>query len=471
MNLRRGAPIFLALVLACLLLPATTFGGGSGIRLWSNVTKADTVGIKVNMSGFPYERCAADVFKGARRASAPAVRTGKKGGARWSWLVPGNVRAGKWRFSVICTGGRRVHRASLSFHADAGIGPRSSGLWIRGSMHAGAAVQPGDPGGNGGGGGGPLYPVGQCTWWVALNRPDLPFFPKKSGDALNWAKSAAAKGFPVGEVPTVGSVAVFQPNQYGAGRYGHVALVTGVSQGEITISEANFRAKKRRGTRTIAWSGLEFIYRKDEPIGVTLLTPTTNAIAQGTIPVVASSNGVGVRFEVFSYADPSRKSSGHLVTIGDDTTPEDGFSINWDTTEIPNQGGPNGTSVRVNAVLLDAHGNPTSTSSSARVNVANFRLAGDQVYYPYYVVDTCDEGHCGLNVRSGPGYTEYPITGVKFDGEEVDIVCQAHGENYTGASGRSSDIWDKLLSGDWVSDYYVDTPQIGTLSPPIPACS
>jgi hypothetical protein len=34
----------------------------------------------------------------------------------------------------------------------------------------------------------------------------------------------------------------------------------------------------------------------------------------------------------------------------------------------------------------------------------------------------------------------------------------------------ASAVWDRLTSGDWVSDFYIDTPNIGTFSPPIPPC-
>jgi surface antigen len=465
-----------ALVLFGLCLaPPTANSGGSGIRLWSNVTKADTVGIRVNLGGFPNEECEAEIRKGHLSARVPrSVRTSRNGGARWSWQVPGNIDRGMWTFHVTCAGGRRIHKASTSFIADAGIGAPSKGLWIRKSMHAEAVRQPSAPKGNGGGGKDPLYPVGQCTWWVALHRPDLPFFRGAAGDALNWAKSAAEHGFLVGTTPAVGAVAVFQPNQYRAGRYGHVALVTAINGEKITISEANFRARAKNDTRTIDSSGLQFIYRKGNPPPlpqVSLDTPGANAILHGTVPVSAKSNAPAIRFAAYSYSNPAFRTSGHWQILGDDTTPGDGFSTSWDTTSIPNQGGPGGSSVIVSAVALDGNGSPTDTHSEVRVNVANSRSAGGQTFYPYYVVSTCDEGECGLHLRAGPGYTSYAITGKKYDGEEVDVVCQAHGETFTSEHGGSSDVWDRLTSGDWVSDFFVDTAERGALSPPIPLCT
>jgi len=37
-------------------------------------------------------------------------------------------------------------------------------------------------------------------------------------------------------------------------------------------------------------------------------------------------------------------------------------------------------------------------------------------------------------------------------------------------SGVSSSIWDKLTSGGWASDLYIDTPGFGTSTPSITRC-
>lgn len=92
-------------------------------------------------------------------------------------------------------------------------------------------------------------------------------------------------------------------------------------------------------------------------------------------------------------------------------------------------------------------------------------------YFIHHVQGTCYDGACGLRERTGPGYSNYAIVGTIYDGDEVDIVCQAVGQIVgPGRNGLSSDIWDKLTNGDWVADYYVDTPGVGTFSSPIPQC-
>jgi hypothetical protein len=91
--------------------------------------------------------------------------------------------------------------------------------------------------------------------------------------------------------------------------------------------------------------------------------------------------------------------------------------------------------------------------------------------YRYYVYHTCANGACGLHVRTGPGYTNYAITRTLVDGDPVDIVCQTRGESVSGLDGSSSNVWDKLIQGDYVADFYIDTPGMtGSFSPPIPQC-
>jgi hypothetical protein len=84
----------------------------------------------------------------------------------------------------------------------------------------------------------------------------------------------------------------------------------------------------------------------------------------------------------------------------------------------------------------------------------------------HLVVGTCADGACGLNRRVAPT-TSADVVGVSLDGDTLEIVCQTTGE--TISNGRaSSAIWNRLSDGTWVSDFYVDTPNVGTRS--YPAC-
>jgi hypothetical protein len=48
-------------------------------------------------------------------------------------------------------------------------------------------------------------------------------------------------------------------------------------------------------------------------------------------------------------------------------------------------------------------------------------------------------------------------------GTPVDIVCQVYsGWPYAWVGG--SNVWDRLTGGQWVSDYFVDTPLYAQIS-------
>lgn len=68
-----------------------------------------------------------------------------------------------------------------------------------------------------------------------------------------------------------------------------------------------------------------------------------------------------------------------------------------------------------------------------------------------------------LNVRSGPG-TTYPIVKVLPEGSRVAIYCQTPGTSVTGPYGTSN-IWDNIASGEYVSDAYVKTGSDGYIRP------
>ena len=101
------------------------------------------------------------------------------------------------------------------------------------------------------------YYAGQCTWYV---KNTLSWVGNFWGNANQWAASAAAAGRLVDSNPTVGSVAVFMPGVAGASSYGHVAVVTGVNGGMVTISEMNAQGEYVVSSRTVSPAGVLFIH-------------------------------------------------------------------------------------------------------------------------------------------------------------------------------------------------------------------
>ncbi|MGP4048879.1 peptidase [Streptomyces sp. 2A115] len=68
-----------------------------------------------------------------------------------------------------------------------------------------------------------------------------------------------------------------------------------------------------------------------------------------------------------------------------------------------------------------------------------------------------------LNVRSGPG-TTYSIVRVLPEGVRVPINCQCPGETIRGPYGTTN-LWDNIADGEYVSDVYVNTGSDGYIAP------
>lgn len=199
---------------------------------------------------------------------------------------------------------------------------------------------------------------------------------------------------------------------------------------------------------------------------VELTEPDAGTTLTGVVDVEASGNGPAVRFEAFYSQTPQTAETASWFLLGQDSTPGNGFAVSWDTTNVPNQGLPTLNTVRVRAIALNYRSEPTNVQSVNRVAVSNPSEDGS---FRYHVFGTCaNGGDCETELYAGPGYSSYPVTGAVAEDDPVDIVCQAHGETFTGS--LSSDVWNKLTNGSWITDYFVETPTAGAFSPPIPAC-
>ncbi len=267
------------------------------------------------------------------------------------------------------------------------------------------------------------FPSGQCTWYAAGRRPDL--IGIVHGNAGEWLNEARGH-VPEGDTPVVGAIAVWLPYHGGAFGYGHVAYVAAVAGGTVTVEDFNWEGEVHHIHKVpVSWiSG--YIYGGPAGNGPgSPPPPPPPAPAPAPVP---------------SAQPPASPPMSPTPTPTPSPTPSPGATPTPTPSPTPSPGT-----------------NPTPPPPSA------------PQYFVYHVTGTCRDGACGLMLRSGPGYSDYAALGVLPEGAEVDIVCQAAGETVSNGYASSS-IWDRLTSGDWVTDFYLSTPNIGTWSPPIPQC-
>jgi surface antigen len=101
--------------------------------------------------------------------------------------------------------------------------------------------------------------VRECTSFAAWalhsrNGFEMPFY----ANAIDWGTKAAALGYPVNGTPALGAIAWSQKLPWG-----HVAWVSDVSGGTVTIQEYNEYGNGTFDTRSVAASTFQYIHFKD----------------------------------------------------------------------------------------------------------------------------------------------------------------------------------------------------------------
>ncbi len=125
-----------------------------------------------------------------------------------------------------------------------------------------------------------------CTSFVAWrlqerNRLDFSnaFGGRHWGDARNWDDVARALGYRVDSVPAIGAVA-----QTDDGRVGHVAWVSAIGPGTVTIEEYNHASPGGYGSRTVPVGSFRYLHLAD-------VAPSP--LLGSDRPVVAVADGLG----------------------------------------------------------------------------------------------------------------------------------------------------------------------------------
>jgi surface antigen len=492
-NASRFGGVLVCLGLAVLAL-ASSASASLGPSIGTLVDASDTqLHVRLDVNADSRAVCRAEVLAHHASLRLPALRLGSTGAAQWSWSVPAAAPRGFWVARVTCKTGGTTASTSRRFEVATRSRRHEHSLIVAKTLRL-QQLAPSSSKGGFGAAGNP-YEFPECTWYAWSRRTDLPRF---AGNALSWAADARADGIPTGTMPVAGAIAVFQPGQDGAfPPYGHVAYVESVSGGAMTISEMNwgstYAERSHVHYRTLAWAGVAFIYGGPARNGPGSPTPAPPS----TVPAPSQPAGTFVHHVYHTCANgacglrvhtaPSLsspvvaiKNDGDEVYVTCQTEGDRVYGLNgssstvWDRladgtyvgdyyVDTPSTTG--GFSPPIPQCATSPAPPPTPPPAPPTPTPQP-----PQVYI-HHVYGTCADGACGLQERTGAGYSSYPSVGALSEGAELRIVCQTTGQLVTPNHGTASDVWDRLEDGDYVTDVYVDTPGVGGgFSPPIPQC-
>jgi len=163
------------------------------------------------------------------------------------------------------------------------------------------------------------YPCsgGNCTWYAAYKRSDLPYQNQSWGNAKDWITQARNVGFPTGTTPQVGAIVVFQPGIQGAdATYGHVGYV------EQVYSSTSFRVTSQSWNGSCGLSnytantgsGVDFIYQQQNNAcsGPSLKSPSHGYVSTSQTVTFSWSAVSGCTFDGYTVRvkDTSNMDSG-----------------------------------------------------------------------------------------------------------------------------------------------------------------
>ncbi|WP_179956865.1 M23 family metallopeptidase [Amycolatopsis anabasis] len=176
----------------------------------------------------------------------------------------------------------------------------------------------------------------------------------------------------------------------------------------------------------------------------------------------------------------------NLTTLADGSAVQAGTYLGHIGVELPCGGSASGDHVHFSLLRGDSHISVNNQSiggwvfhEGARAYAGYAERAGVRVGVggritnyggdnnPNLPSGTVNGGsNASVNLRSGPGLS-HDVVGTVDNGSIVFIACTTRGEAVDGVWGRT-DLWNRLDTGSWISDGFVDT---GSNDPVAPACA
>ncbi|WP_353951882.1 glycoside hydrolase domain-containing protein [Knoellia sp. S7-12] len=228
------------------------------------------------------------------------------------------------------------------------------------------------------------------------------------------------------------STSLARPDAVWMARWDNVATVTGWSTAGNTLWSEWQRAKQYRGDHVETWGGVSMNIDSDTIKGpVATVAKTYRVTSSGTLNVRSGpSSAYPIVGSLAANAAVSVicQARGQLV----------GTTSVWDR-------------ISTGGFVSDRYvSTPSSTTFSATLSRCSYP---GQVTIPTAVY-----------TRSGPG-TTYAPNGTVHSGALAYVACQK-----SGTLVGTTRVWNQLVDGRWLNDYYVSNRSNTTFSAPVPRC-
>jgi uncharacterized protein YraI len=114
------------------------------------------------------------------------------------------------------------------------------------------------------------------------------------------------------------------------------------------------------------------------------------------------------------------------------------------------------------AAIITVTASPAPAAACTAVKGGTYQASCPWTVKTYHVVGS---GGSGIAERGGPG-TQFPTNTRLASGAAAPIVCQIKTSSFVGTSS----VWDLLANGEWVADYYINTPVVNQYTTGIGQC-
>jgi hypothetical protein len=263
-----------------------------------------------------------------------------------------------------------------------------------------------------------------------------------------------------------GSLVYFRPDTVNHG-YGHVGLSLGrgrILSALATVSVTDVTTSRYWRNLYMGWAPAPGDWpgrippapgptTRDPLLSVRFTAPAPSSTVSGTVSLLVSApNAGGVVIDAYYATDPRDPSTRGWHPLGTAVQSGDSWSLDWDTTTIPDQGFGAWGTVNLSAIALNSKHERTGTRDYRRVTVDN--ASGSVPPKPPDAPPPASSWPETTGVSTNT-WTNYATAGGTQGGtipaqSTVQIACKVQGFR----AGDGNTWWYRIASAPWSNAYY-----------------